>query len=304
MREPKTILGVGRPTLELLGTVHRLPSPGGSSELSQFSIQGSGAVTTALVALLEWGHRCRLAGRVSDDSMGHMILSGLAFDGFDSSGLVVTPGCVSPFAFVALAEGEGPGDALERTLFHTAGTLPPLGAGEVDLGLVDGCHALLIDGSEPEAELAAAEAAQAAGVPVFFNAGRETATSERLLAHTTVLIASERFAAEMAPHPEVPESLARLRARGPNLAIVKMGIDGSIGLGDTAPIRQPIFDGISTRERGGAGHIFFAGVTHGILRGWTLDRVLRFATAAAGLSCREIGSLGGIPSLPEVEGML
>ena len=65
-------------------------------------------------------------------------------------------------------------------------------------------------------------------------------------------------------------------------------------------MRQPIFHEITPRERGGTGYHFFAGVVHGLLQQWKLDRMLRFASAAAGLATREIGSLGGTTSLAEV----
>ena len=36
-------------------------------------------------------------------------------------------------------------------------------------------------------------------------------------------------------------------------------------------------------------------------RGWSTDETLRFANAAAAVSCTRLGALGGIPSLEEVE---
>ena len=38
-----------------------------------------------------------------------------------------------------------------------------------------------------------------------------------------------------------------------------------------------------------------------MLRGWPTDEILRFANAAAAVSCTRLGALGGIPSLEEVE---
>lgn len=297
MRRDQIIAGVGRPTLELLGSVHRLPPPGASAELVQFSIQGSGAVATALVALLEWGYRCRLAGRISDDAMGGLIRAGFEFDGFDASALVVAPGRISPFDIVALQEAA----EMERTVLHTAGTLLPLTAEELQPSFTHGCAALLVDGTEPEAQVAAAEAAQRQGIPVVYDASQEIPRAEDLLARTSVLVASERFAAELCPRSELLQSLEGLQELGPRVVIVTMGKDGSLGLGEDGPVQQPIFQEIRPRDRGGAGHVFFAGVVHGLLEGWPLGALIRFATAAAGLSCREIGARGGIPALAEVE---
>ncbi|MDY0002938.1 MAG: PfkB family carbohydrate kinase [Polyangia bacterium] len=295
MRRDRTIAGVGRPTLELIGTAHRLPPPGHSAELLQFSVQGGGAVATALVALLEWGYQCRLAGRVSNDAMGRLIREGFEFDGFDASGLVVVPGQVSPFSIITLQEAT----EMERTVLQTAGTLTPLFAGELRRGFSEGCDALLVDGSEPEAQIAAADEARRHDIPVLYDASEEGPRSRDLLALSNLLVASERFAAEVCPCSELRQSLHCLRDLGPRLVIVTMGKDGSLGLGEGDLVQQPIFGEIQPRERGGAGHVFFAGVAHGFVQGWDLARLIRFATAAAGLSCREIGARGGIPTLAE-----
>ncbi len=294
--DARPILGIGRPSVEMLGTVARLPSRGESADLRQFSIQGSGSVATALVALLEWGHRCRLAGQTSDDVFGALVRDSFAFEGFETRGLVTAAGYLSPFSFVALEETE----RMERTVIQTPGNVPPLAADEVDPALLDGCAALLIDGTEVEAQLTMAETARARGLPVLFDASCYGERQAELLAASDVLIASERFTAEVAPRAELEDSLVALQQQGPGLVIITMGVEGAIGRRDGATVRQPIFHGITPRERGGTGPLFFAGVVHALLQGWSLERQLRFASAAAGLACREIGSRGGIPSLEEV----
>ena len=44
-----------------------------------------------------------------------------------------------------------------------------------------------------------------------------------------------------------------------------------------------------------------AGFIYALLRGWSTDEVLRFANAAAAVSCTRLGALGGVPELGEVE---
>ena len=53
----------------------------------------------------------------------------------------------------------------------------------------------------------------------------------------------------------------------------------------------------------GAGDVFRAGFIYAMLRGWPTDDILRFANAAAAVSCTRLGALGGIPSLEEVEAL-
>jgi sugar/nucleoside kinase (ribokinase family) len=54
----------------------------------------------------------------------------------------------------------------------------------------------------------------------------------------------------------------------------------------------------------GAGDVFRGALIYSLLRGDRPDVMLRFANAAAALSCTREGAIGGIPSLGEIEGLL
>jgi ribokinase len=62
---------------------------------------------------------------------------------------------------------------------------------------------------------------------------------------------------------------------------------------------MPAFN-VEAIDTTGAGDVFHAGYIYGLMQKWDLERVLRFATAAAAMKCREIGGRTGIPALGEV----
>jgi sugar/nucleoside kinase (ribokinase family) len=51
----------------------------------------------------------------------------------------------------------------------------------------------------------------------------------------------------------------------------------------------------------GAGDLFHAAFSYGILHAWDLQRILDFACAAAGLNCESLGARGGISNLSKVK---
>lgn len=291
----KPIIGIGRPTVEFLGTMHRYPDKGEKAELRQFSIQGGGTVATALAALAGWGHPTELVAKVGDDPFGRLVGIGLQVHGVGLRGLVTQPDRLSPFQFIALQELR----ELQRSVFYTQGTVTPLQPAEVDLSLLEGSAALLIDGSEPEVQELAAQRARELRVPVFLDAGGLGEGMGELTGLCDVLVASERFAADVAPKEELVDSLLELRQLGPRLVVLTMGTDGAVGLYGDRMVRQAIFDEITPLERTGAGDAFFAGVVHGMLSEWSLEKILQFASAVAGLTCRQIGSRAGLPDLVE-----
>jgi len=54
----------------------------------------------------------------------------------------------------------------------------------------------------------------------------------------------------------------------------------------------------------GAGDVFHGGYIYGLLQGWDIKKVVRFASAFAALKCRKPGGRSGIPSLTEVDAFL
>ena len=61
---------------------------------------------------------------------------------------------------------------------------------------------------------------------------------------------------------------------------------------------------VNALDTTGAGDVFRAGFIHAFLRGAAADEILRFANAAAAVSCTRLGALGGIPDLAEVNTMM
>jgi sugar/nucleoside kinase (ribokinase family) len=54
----------------------------------------------------------------------------------------------------------------------------------------------------------------------------------------------------------------------------------------------------------GAGDVFHGGLIAGLYRGLGLVEAVRFANAAAALSCRAIDGQSGVPGLAEVEALI
>jgi sugar/nucleoside kinase (ribokinase family) len=296
-RRPQTILGVGRPELELLGGVRHLPERGARAALQQFSIQGSGNAATTLVALCAWGYRGRFAGKVSDDPFGALIRETFRVPGMDAKALVTEPDRLSPFAFVAV-----PDSAVgTRTVYSPPGPRAPPPPRAVPAALLDGCAALVVDGSEPQAQLAMARRARRRGIPCLLHASRFDDALVALLEASDLLVVSERLAAEVAPRATPEESAVALHALGPKAVVITMGVDGCAAFDGAHRYRRGIQDDLPVVDRVGAGAVFAAALLHGTLSGWSFDRRLDVATAAAGLACGQLGPQAGIPPISQAE---
>jgi ribokinase len=185
-------------------------------------------------------------------------------------------------------------------VFYTGGNVEPLSPAEVDLSCLQGASLLLVDGFQMEAQIPAAEEARRQGIRVLLDAGTISEGMGELVALSDVLIASERYASEVAPRGEIEDSLIELSRMGPRIVVVTLGKEGSIGLEGDKLVHQPPLQ-VAAKDTTGAGDVYFGGYAYGLLQGWPLERCMQIASAAAGLSCRELGARAALPDLEEVE---
>ncbi len=84
---------------------------------------------------------------------------------------------------------------------------------------------------------------------------------------------------------------------------VTLGDQGAIALDDAGIHYAPAFT-VDAVDTTGAGDVFRAGFIYALLRDWPTDEILRFANAAAAVSCTRLGALGGIPALDEIDALM
>ena len=287
------VVGIGHATVDVFGVVPRYPQRDSKIELGEYSKQGGGPVATALCAAAALGIPASYVGKLGDDELGRYILDGLREFGVDCERVVITPGH-SPTSFVVVDR-----ETASRTIFYTRGDLQPLLPREVDLSVLADAKVLLVDGLQPEAQIAAAESAHERGITVLLDAGSLREGMGELVALADIVIASERFASDLAPRGEVEDSLRELAKMGPRVAIVTLGDAGSIGLEGQKLVRQAAHE-VDAIDTTGAGDVYHGAFAAALVRGYTLERAMQFASVAAGLSCQALGGRAGIPELDEV----
>lgn len=123
---------------------------------------------------------------------------------------------------------------------------------------------------------------------------------EQALRHATVAVGNLEEC-EVAVGEREPYAAARaLLAAGPELAVVKQGPKGVLGVhrdGTTAevpPVPVEVVNGL------GAGDAFGGALCHGLLAGWDLERVMRYANAAGAIVAARLACSSAMPYAPEV----
>ncbi len=287
------VIGLGHCAVDYVGVVERYPDVDSKIELSEFSMQGGGPAATAMVTLATLGVGAGFFGKISDDDFGMFIRQGLRDVGVDTSGLVVEPDKVSPYSFIAVER-----KTAKRTIFWTRGSVAPLEPDEIRFKLMQGAKILHVDGNQMEAQIEAAKWARSAGMQVVYDAGSPRERMDEMMGLTDVLIASERFAAEMGLGA-LADSLKKLHAKGPSTVVITIGEEGSVGMENDETYIVPAA-AVTATDTTGAGDVYHGAFIYGMLQGWGLRERMCFANTAAALKCRSLGGRAGIPSLEEV----
>jgi sulfofructose kinase len=259
----------------------------------RFLCGGQTATVTAACAAL--GLRSGYRGAFGSDAHGRLIRSTLAQSGVDVRGSIE---CDAPNrGAVILVDSQG-----NRTvLWHRSDQLtlpferlqsPPLLARVVH-----------VDDDDPELALQAVSIARAAHIPVTSDLEHASNHAERLIASVTYPVFEQSLPALMTGEHDPERALRKLRRLNSGVLVMTRGEQGSVALDGDTFYAAPAFN-VQVVDGTGAGDVFRAGFIYGLLQWWAVPDLLRFANAAAAVSCTKLGAMPSVPKLGEVEELL
>jgi len=292
------VLTMGRVSVDLYPEQIGVPL----AQVRTFRKMLGGSPTNVAVAAARLGRRATVVTKVGTDGFGDYVREALAGFGVDPSLVGTDPELRTPLAFCEL---HPPDDF--PLLFYRQPTAPDLQLRDVDLAAAPITEVPLLwmtgTGLSEEPSRSATLGAlrrRAARAHTVFDLDyrpmlwREDATPfyREAASFATVLIGNRE---EWDVLGEVPD--------GVDVAIEELGPEGVRGTrgGETVvvpPIEVDVVNGL------GAGDAFGGALCHGLLAGWELERLLRFANAAGALVASRLGCADEMPSLAEVEELL
>jgi len=293
------IAGVGASSVDY---VNLLPYAPGSTlaesklRINSHFISCGGQVATMLAVCRSLGLRTRYLGPIGNDENGRRIHEELVRRDVDVSYVIVRE-AHNQFAIVLVDESTG-----ERTVLWHRDAKLLLGDTPIDPAIFK-ARVLHVDDVDEEASIRVARLATAAGVVVTSDLDRTTERTPELVASVTVPIFAEHVPATLTGEADHERALRKLRRTHPGLLCVTLGTHGAMALDGDRIIHSPAFQ-VNAVDTTGSGDVFRAGFAYGMLAGWTTDEVLRFANAAAAVSCTRFGAMAGAPSLAEVEALM
>lgn len=279
--------------------VYRLPdspradSPTAKLRITSHAVSCGGQMATALAACAALGLRAAYIGAVGTDDNGRRIHDELSGRGIDLSHLAKRDAS-NQFAVITVDERTG-----ERIVLWDRDDRLILQPADIPATVIAAARLVHVDDVDEEAAIRAATLAREAGVPATSDLDRVTHRTADLVAAVSIPIFAEHVLPAITGEADHARALTRLRQSHAGMLCVTLGPRGSMMLVGDALFVEPGF-AVNAVDTTGAGDVFRAGFIHAYLRGDSPAGVLRFANAAAALSCTRAGALGGVPTLAEV----
>lgn len=284
-------------------------------KVETFSKSVGGSATNVAIAAARYGRRAAVVTRTGIDPFGRYIVEELGRLGVSTEFVEAVPGLPTPVTFCEIF----PPDDFPLYFYREPKAPDLMITGEsLELDAVEraGVFWTTVTGLSEEPSREAHHVAYRARArrpltvldldyrPMFWSSP-EDATREvgRALEHATVAVGN-REECEIAVGETDPERAAdALLERGVELAIVKQGPKGVLAKTGDERVEVPahlvkVINGL------GSGDGFGGALCHGLLAGWDLTRILRFANAAGGIVATRFECSTAMPTAAEVEAVL
>jgi sugar/nucleoside kinase (ribokinase family) len=254
-----------------------------------------GQVATTLVTCAALGLRTAYVGTFGIDDNAQLIREALERGGVDLSTALTRP--APNRRAVILVDDDG-----ERTVFWQRDALLRMTARDIVPDVVIRARVVHVDAVDEDAALAAARLARAAGRDVTTDVDHVTERTRELVSAATIPILAEHVPQALTGESDPERALRALRRHHDGLLCVTLGMGGSMLLDGNRLVRAPAFR-VNAVDTTGAGDVFRGAFITALLRRDPPEVMLRFANAAAALSCTREGAIGGVPLREEIDAL-
>lgn len=287
----------------------------GLEQVETFGKYLGGSAANVSVAAARYGRNVGLISRVGDDPFGRYLLQELERLGVEHRFVAVDPALKTPLTFCEIF----PPDDFP-IYFYREPKAPDLNVepSELDLDAIRSAKVFWYTATglsqEPSraAHFTALDARSRAPHTIFdldyravfwSQPGDATAQVSRALEYATVAVGN-REECEIAVGETEPERAASaLLDRGVELAIVKQGPKGVLAKTRSETVEVPPYP-VDVVNGLGAGDAFGGALCHGLLAGWDLEHILRFANVAGAIVASRRECSTAMPTAAEVGALI
>jgi sugar/nucleoside kinase (ribokinase family) len=294
------VVGIGANSVDYVNLLPGYPQPFGSfakMRIRKQTILCGGQMATAMATCASLGLRAKYVGVTGTDDNGRRIRQELAGRSIDVSDVIIRDGS-NQFAVILVDETTG-----DRIVLWDRDDQLMLRDRELPADAIGATRLVHVDDVDQAAAIRAARLGRERGAIVTSDIDRITDATADLIEAVTIPILAEHVPSHVTGLVDSEAALRKLRERHDGLLVITLGDRGAIALEGDRIWRVPAF-AVEALDTTGAGDVFRGGFIYALLQGWPIGDVLRFANAAAAVSCTRLGAMNGVPALTDVTAMM
>jgi sulfofructose kinase len=292
------VVCIGVATHDVIALTNAWAGPDGRVLAEDMIEGGGGPAATAAVTLSRLGIPAAFVGRIGDDEASASIRRLLEREGVNTSGLRNMAGAKSPSSVIVVNRATA-----QRSIVTFPGSRRTIELSDNELASCAAADWIHVD----QAGFEAVGQIRGAGIltPVSLDAGNPVPDLD--LSLVELYAPTEAALCRTTGAEDLEEALRRALAAGPRMVVVTRGERGSLAatqdagaVGGLRIIEEPAFPWRDVVSTLGAGDVFHGALLAGLVQGRDLRLSLRYANAAAAISCRAVDGRSGIPGRPEL----
>ncbi len=293
-------IGIGLTCYDLAAVIARWPE-GDRGDLIEYTPAGGGMASNAVITMQRLGARCAMATCVGQDDPGRFLREDILREGVDARFVRLARGGQTQISLNISVSGTDRKTLLARRQQRLK--LGPQHVGHEFWDVLQTARLLHVDGFFPELALPALRRARRNGLITSLDITYPDRRAEEFIRGCDIVFAPVEFVEVFFGHRRFEQAAFELAKMGPRWAGVTLGEYGSIGVSDGRIHRQPAFN-VDVVDTVGAGDAYHGAIAFAALRGWSLPRAMRFASAVAALCCTALTCRAPLPTLRQANRFL
>ena len=291
------ILCMGKITYDYSLPIDGFPIEGLKYELKEKVESSGGGACNVAYALAKWKEEVYLSGAVGGDDLGNKIKKDLTDAGVKAHTIETVFESKTPISFILINKTSG-----NRTVFSICETEPHVKKYEFDFLP----EIIYLDGYEYTSGISVVN--KYPNAITVLDAGDYTKSNVELCKYAKYIIASQNFAEQLTGIQadfNNPTTLLELYKKiaikySNSTVIITLKEHGAIYLDNNQIKVMPGLKVENIKDSTGVGDIFHAAFIAGLSRGYEIEKIIRIANIAAGLSLSKIGAQKSVPLFSDI----